>query len=154
MQKITPFIWFDIDLTEVIAYYEAIFNHNGQTDFTKISYNLLSDVPAQKVEMATVELFEIQYHFMGTKRHVDFNESFSLMLQTEDQTETDYYWDAFTAEGKENVCGWCTDKYGLSWQITPRQLMELNSSSDKAVSSYAMSQMMKMKKIIIADLTK
>ena len=82
----------------------------------------------------------------------NFNESVSLMITTETQEETDYYWEAFTKEGKEIECGWCKDKYGLSWQITPKKLLELNTSKDKEVASYAMQQMMKMKKIIIKDL--
>ena len=150
--KIAAFFWFDRDLREVITYYQDIFNKDGKVVFEEVSYNLLSPDPANKVEMATVKLFRNTYHFMGAKRYVDFNESFSLMINTEDQTETDYYWDAFTKEGGENVCGWCKDKYGLSWQITPKKLIELNTSKDKDVASYAMEQMMKMKKIIIKDL--
>lgn len=150
--KITAFFWFDRDLREVITYYQDIFNKDGKVVFEEVSYNLLSPDPANKVEMATVKLFRNTYHFMGAKRYVDFNESFSLMINTEDQTETDYYWDAFTKEGSENVCGWCKDKYGLSWQITPKKLIELNTSKDKDVTSYAMEQMMKMKNIIIKDL--
>ena len=89
---------------------------------------------------------------MSAKRYVDFNDSFSLMIQTEDQAETDYYWDAFTKDGKESACGWCKDKYGLSWQVTPKKLMELNASQDKDEAMYAMQQMMTMKKIVIKDL--
>lgn len=152
--KITPFFWFDADLKEVIAYYQNIFNRDGKTYFEKVSYNLMSDVPGQKVELATVKLFGNTHHLMGAKRSVTFNESVSLMINTEDQEETDYYWDAFTKEGKEIECGWCQDKYGLSWQITPKKLLELNTSTDKEVASYAMQQMMKMKKIIIKDLEK
>ena len=150
--KITAFFWFDRDLREVITYYQDIFNKDRKAVFEEVSYNLLFPDPANKVEMATVKFFGNTYHFMGAKRYVDFNESFSLMINTEDQTETDYYWDAFTKEGSENVCGWCKDKYGLSWQITPKKLIELNTSKDKNVASYAMEQMMKMKKIIIKDL--
>lgn len=60
----------------------------------------------------------------------------------------------FTKEGSESACGWCKDKYGLSWQITPKRLIELNTSTDKEIAHYAMSQMMNMKKIIIKDLEK
>lgn len=150
--KITPFFWFDKDLKEVMAYYQNIFNKDGKMHFEEISYNLMSDAPEQKVELATVKLFGNIYHCMGAKRHVDFNESVSLMINTEDQAETDYYWDAFTKEGMEIECGWCKDTYGLCWQITPKKLLELNTSKDKDIAEYAMRQMMKMKKIIIKDL--
>lgn len=149
--KITLFLWFEADLKEVIAYYAQVFNRDGNTFFAESSYTLLSEVP-HKVEMATIELFGTTYHLMGTKRYADFNESVSLMITTEDQAETDYYWEAFTKEGAEIECGWCKDKYGLSWQITPKRLLELNTSSDKDVAAYAMQQMMTMKKIVIKDL--
>lgn len=152
--KITTFFWFDNDLKEVIAYYQNIFNRNKKDNFEEVSYVLVSPDPVHKVEMATVKLFGTTYHFMGAKRYVEFNESFSLMINTENQEETDYYWDALTREGSENVCGWCKDKYGLSWQVIPKRLIELNGSKDKEVASYAMQQMMKMKKIIIKDLEK
>lgn len=152
--KITSFFWFDKDLKEVINYYQNIFNRDGKITLEEISYNLISPDPTNKVEMATIKLFGNTYHLMGAKRYGDFNDSFSLMINTEDQEETDYYWDSFTKEGNENVCGWCKDKYGLSWQITPKKLLELNTNPNKEISNYAMEQMMKMKKIIIKDLEK
>jgi predicted 3-demethylubiquinone-9 3-methyltransferase (glyoxalase superfamily) len=63
-------------------------------------------------------------------------------------------WEAFTKEGNESDCGWCKDKYGMSWQVTPKRLMELNGSSDKEVATYSLQQMMTMKKIVIKDLEK
>ena len=150
--KVTSFFWFDNNLKEVIAYYRDIFNKGGKSHFEEIAYTLMSNAPGPRVELATVQLFGNSYHFMGTKRYANFNESVSLMITTETQEETDYYWEAFTKEGKEIECGWCKDKYGLSWQITPKKLLELNTSKDKEVASYAMQQMMKMKKIIIKDL--
>lgn len=157
--KIASFFWFDKDLKEIIAYYRDIFNRDskvsdGKVIFEEVSYNLISSDPANKVEMATIKLFGTFYHFMGAKRYAEFNESFSLMINTEDQAETDYYWDAITKEGKEIECGWCKDKYGMSWQVIPKKLLELNTSPDKSVASYAMQQMMKIKKIIIKDLEK
>ncbi len=152
--KITPFLWFDHDLKEVIAYYQHIFNRDGIVHFEEVSYTLLSDVPEQRVALATVKLFGNMYHFMEARRHVTFNESVSLMIATVDQVETDYYWEAFTKEGTESDCGWCKDKYGLSWQVTPKRLMELNGSPDNDVAMYAMQQMMTMKKIVIKDLEK
>lgn len=89
--KITSFFWFDNDLKEVITYYQNIFNRDEKTYFQEISYTLVSPDPANKVEMATVKLFGNTYHFMGAKRYVEFNDSFSLMINTDDQAETDYY---------------------------------------------------------------
>ena len=150
--KITPFLWFNDDLRTVIAYYQNIFNKDESNNFQEVSYNLVMDTPGQRVELATVTLFGNTYHFMNAQGPARFNESFSLMISTRDQEETDHYWDAFVLEGQELDCGWCRDKYGLCWQVTPKRLMELNASEDKDISSYSMQQMMTMKKIIIADL--
>jgi predicted 3-demethylubiquinone-9 3-methyltransferase (glyoxalase superfamily) len=154
MQKITPFLWFENSLTEVIDYYQNIFNYNGQNNFEQISYKLLSDDPDNRVEMAKITLFGVSYHLMNTRRPDAFNHAMSLMINTVDQTETDHYWDAFTVEGSESDCGWCKDKYGLSWQITPNRLFELMSDPDPEVVGRAMQAMIRMQKIVIADLEK
>jgi predicted 3-demethylubiquinone-9 3-methyltransferase (glyoxalase superfamily) len=82
-----------------------------------------------------------------------FSEAVSFQVFTDDQAETDRLWHAITTEGgAESMCGWCKDKFGLSWQITPRRLMEMMTSSDAAASQRAMGAMMQMKKIDIAAL--
>ena len=79
------------------------------------------------------------------------NESFSFSIQTEDQEETDRYWNAIVGNGgEESQCGWCKDKWGISWQITPRQLAEAMTDPDRDVARRAMEAMMTMKKIDIA----
>ncbi|TIL39332.1 MAG: VOC family protein, partial [Mesorhizobium sp.] len=80
-------------------------------------------------------------------------ESVSLMVLTEDQEETDRYWKAIVGNGgSESACGWCKDRWGFSWQITPKRLMELTTSPDRAKAKRAMEAMMTMKKIDIAAL--
>lgn len=75
------------------------------------------------------------------------------MVLTEDQEETDRYWKAITGNGgSESACGWCKDRWGFSWQITPKRLMELTTSPDRAKAKRAMEAMMTMKKIDIAAL--
>jgi len=79
------------------------------------------------------------------------NESFSFQIATDDQEETDRYWNAIVGNGgQESECGWCKDKWGFSWQITPRRLLELNTSTDKGKAKRAFEAMMTMKKIDIA----
>ncbi len=81
------------------------------------------------------------------------SEALSFVISCEDQAEVDYYWDALTANGgAESQCGWCKDKYGLSWQIEPKKLRELSITSDKEKRNFAMNAMFKMKKIIVKDL--
>lgn len=79
-----------------------------------------------------------------------FNEAISFVIPCENQEEVDYYWNQITAEGEEGKCGWCTDKYGVSWQVVPKILSELMRDPEKAPK--AMYAFMQMKKLIIADL--
>jgi len=83
-----------------------------------------------------------------------FNEAISLTVDCEDQAEVDYFWEKLSAVPESEQCGWCKDKFGLSWQIVPRQLGELLSSDDKAKAGRAMQAMMQMKKIEVAVLQK
>jgi len=79
------------------------------------------------------------------------SEAFSFQIVTQDQEETDRYWNAIVGNGgKESQCGWCKDKWGVSWQITPRQLMDIYSDPDPAATKRAFEAMMTMKKIDIA----
>ena len=81
------------------------------------------------------------------------NQAVSFMVITENQEETDRYWDAITKSGgEESMCGWCKDQWGFSWQITPRVLLEANSHPDKAAAKRAFEAMMTMKKIDIATI--
>lgn len=83
----------------------------------------------------------------------NFDEGISLVVLTNDQQETDHYWNGFTKNGgQESMCGWLKDKFGLSWQIVPRKLLTLLGDSNKQTAQYAMQKMMQMKRIVIADL--
>lgn len=84
-----------------------------------------------------------------------FNEGISLSIECADQAEVDYFWEAFTqGGGEESVCGWLKDKFGVSWQVVPKRMMELMSDPDEEKAKRALSAMMQMKKLIIADLEK
>jgi 2-polyprenyl-6-hydroxyphenyl methylase/3-demethylubiquinone-9 3-methyltransferase len=79
------------------------------------------------------------------------SEAFSFQIATEDQVETDRYWNAIVGNGgAESACGWCKDKWGLSWQITPRVLLDAMTGSDRAAAKRTFEAMMKMKKIDVA----
>lgn len=103
----------------------------------------------------TVEFTVLGRPFIGLNGGPVFtpNEAVSLMVLTESQEETDRYWDAIVENGgKESNCGWCRDRWGHSWQITPKRLMGLTTSPDRAIAKRAMDAMMTMKKINIATL--
>ncbi len=103
----------------------------------------------------TVEFTVLGRRFLGLNGGPNFtpNESVSLVVVTEDQEETDRYWNAIVGNGgEESACGWCRDRWGFSWQITPRRLLDLTTSSDPARAKRAFEAMMTMKKIDIAGL--
>ncbi len=103
----------------------------------------------------TVEFTVLGRPFLGLNGGPNFqpNEAVSFMVLTEDQEETDRYWNSIIANGgRKSDCGWCKDRWGFSWQITPKRLMELTTSSDHAKAKRAMEAMMTMKKIDIATL--
>lgn len=144
-------MWFDKDLPDAIEYYKGIFKDN-----LKVVYlGDLEQGPGGAYQFGTIELFGKNYDLLAAGPVFKFTEAISLTIACEDQAETDYYWDAFTKNGgEESMCGWCKDKYGLSWQIEPKRLRELSVSTDKEKRNYAMQQMFQMKKIIVADLEK
>jgi predicted 3-demethylubiquinone-9 3-methyltransferase (glyoxalase superfamily) len=115
-----------------------------------------SDFPdgAEGVEL-TLEFTVLGRPFMGLNGGPAFkpNESVSFVVETQDQAETDRYWDAIVGNGgAESACGWCKDRWGFSWQITPRQLMEGISDPDRAVAKRVFEAMMTMGKIDVAKI--
>ena len=91
------------------------------------------------------------YQILDAGPHFTLTEAVSISVETPDQAESDRLWHSLTANGgEESVCGWLKDRYGVSWQVFPKRLTELTTSSDKVVSAAAMAEMMKQKKIDIA----
>ena len=147
MQKITPFLWFDIQAEEAMNFYVSLFKNSM----------VLSVSPGPNGIASSVN-FELEgQEFIGFNAGPEFkfNESISFFVDCEDQAEVDYYWNALTADGgEESMCGWLKDKYGLSWQIVPKQLGELMGDPDPEKSTRVREAMFKMQKIIVADLQK
>jgi len=151
MQKITPFLWFDKEAEEAAKFYCSIFKNSKILDVQR--YPGGGPAPAGSVMIANFELEGMQFVALNAGPLFKFTEAISFVVTTEDQEETDYYWNKLTADGgKEVECGWLKDKFGLSWQITPRTLMQLLSDPDKQKAARVMTAMMTMKKINIAEL--
>ncbi len=149
--KITACLWFEKDLPQVIEYYKNIFKDN----FKVVYLGDKETGPGGEYQFGTVEIFGKNYDLLAAGPMFKFTEAVSLTINCEDQKETDYYWEALTKNGgEENVCGWCKDKYGLSWQVIPTRLTELSTGTNKKKKDYAMKQMFSMKKIIIKNLEK
>jgi predicted 3-demethylubiquinone-9 3-methyltransferase (glyoxalase superfamily) len=156
MQKITPFLWFDKNAEEAVNFYVSIFKNSKIIQIKRYPEGMddshVKDMGG-KVLTAVFELDGEQFMAMDAGPIFKFNEAISMMVDCKDQEEVDYYWEKLTADGgEESQCGWLKDKYGLSWQITPRILPQLITDPDQEKGRRVMQAMMKMKRIVIKDL--
>lgn len=153
MQKITPCLWVEKDAKAVVDYYLSIFKDGKLKDYRQFKNPpLTEDGEASEFETAVMEILGMEFSILAAGPMFKFNEAISLVINTKDQVETDYYWDALTKEGEEGPCGWCKDKYGLSWQVVPVQYFELIHSDDDNVRQKALLNTFKMKKLILSEL--
>jgi predicted 3-demethylubiquinone-9 3-methyltransferase (glyoxalase superfamily) len=143
-------VWYDNAAEEAANFYAKTFPNSSVTAVHRAP----GDYPGGKQGQAlTVEFTVVGIPCLGLNGGPAFkhSEAFSFQIITEDQAETDRYWNAIVGNGgAESACGWCKDKWGLSWQITPRALMEAIGNRDQAVAKRAFEAMMGMKKIDIA----
>ena len=145
MKKITPFLWFDTQAEEAMKFYVSLFKNSKIFDVVRKADGTASSV--------NFELEGQEFIGFNAGPEFKFNEAISMFVNCETQEEVDYYWNKLTADGgEESMCGWLKDKFGLSWQIVPKQLGELMSDPDPEKAQRVTQAMLKMKKIIIADL--
>lgn len=156
MQKLHPCLWFDDRIEEAANFYAEVFK--GKVVAMDRMPADAGDNPgpaAGSVLTAHVEMLGQRFMLLNGGPQFKFNEAVSFVINTRDQAETDYYWNALLAGGGvESQCAWLKDRFGLSWQIVPERLGQLLGSSDRAAAGRAMQAMFKMQKIIIADLEK
>ncbi|MFT3910744.1 MAG: VOC family protein [Ferruginibacter sp.] len=147
-QKIMPCLWVEKEAKKAAQYYLSIFK-NGKIK----SYQAYKNTPNGDFDTATMEILGMDFQILAAGPLFKFNEAVSFVISCKDQAEVNYYWKALTTKGgSEGPCGWVKDKYGLSWQIVPVQLNKLLTNKNAAKKEYAMQALLKMKKIIIADL--
>lgn len=150
VSKNTICLWYDGAALEAARFYAAVFPDSAVGDVVHAP----GDYPSGKEgDVLTVEFTVMGIPCLGLNGGPVFshNESFSFQIATDDQAETDRYWDAIVGNGgEESACGWCKDRWGLSWQITPRALTEAINDPDPAVAHRAFAAMMTMVKIDIA----
>lgn len=151
-QPIAPCLWFDSNAEEAVDFYVSIFK-NSKVDFLgrfDQEGHTGPDVPVMYID------FQINgqpFQAINGGPLFHFTEALSLAIECEDQAEVDYYWNALTADGGEpGPCGWLKDKYGVSWQVTPRLLRELLRSGDQQRSGQALRKMLTMGKLDVAEL--
>ncbi|OGE78985.1 MAG: hypothetical protein A2751_00785 [Candidatus Doudnabacteria bacterium RIFCSPHIGHO2_01_FULL_46_14] len=168
MQKITPFLWFEKDCEEAVNFYVAVFNSapGGSGNSRVVSIQKYPDnIPNPpwpkevngKVLTAVFELAGQRFMALdGGPGIFPKSGQISLLIDCENQEEVDHFWNKLTSGGdpKTRQCGWLSDKYGITWQVTPRILGELLSDPDKDKAGRVMQAMLQMKKIVIADLEK
>lgn len=151
MPTITPFLWFDDDLEDAIAFYRDIFPNSTVGEVSR--YPEGSPLPAGTVLGATFELEGQRFMGINGGPEFPFTEAFSLYVEVETQEEIDRLWSALTADGGEpSQCGWLKDRFGLSWQIVPSRLPELLTDRDPGRAGRAMQAMLKMSKLDLAAL--
>ncbi len=157
MQKITPFLWFDDQAEEAVNFYISIFKNSRIISTSRYDEesNKIAGRKAGSVMTISFEIEGQEFTALNGGPIYKFTESVSFVINCDTQEEIDHYWNRLVEGGGTEVqCGWLKDKYGLSWQVTPRKLGELMSSSDPARSERVMGALLKMKKIIIYDLQK
>ena len=150
-QKITPFLWFDNSAEEAVNFYTSIFKNSFIGKVARYSAEG-AKASGQKEGTAMTVPFTLEgqnFTAINGGPVFKFTEAVSFVVSCENQEEVDHFWNKFTEEGKESQCGWLKDKYGLSWQVIPKQLGQLMSGPD---AGKVMGAMLKMKKIIIKDL--
>lgn len=147
-QKITPNLWFDGNAQEAVDFYVSVF---PDSKINATSYYPEEGLADFQKDLAGMPL-TIDYALSGNRftainagPEFKFNESVSFSITCKDQEEIDYYWERLSSVPESEQCGWCKDKFGLSWQIVPQNMEELMQKPE------AFANMMRMKKIVIAD---
>lgn len=157
MKKITPSLWFDNNAEEAMNYYVSVFRDSRIVRIDRYPGGY-SEGPLAGMEGKVIngefELDGQPFICLDGGPIFKFNESVSFTIDCADQEEVDYYWEKLSAVPEAEQCGWCKDRFGLSWQVVPRRLGELLNDPDKAKARRVMDAMLEMHKLVIADLEK
>src|ERR1051326_1983244 len=155
MRKISPFLWFDNQAEEAAKFYVSIFKNSKIDKITRCPEEAAKKMGREPGSVLTVEFTLEGEEFVALNGgpQFEFTEAVSFVVYAETQEEIDYYWEKLTAGGGETgECSWLKDKFGLSWQVQPRLLIQMIGDPDKAKADRVMNAMMEMTKIDIAAL--
>ena len=151
MQKITPMLWFDNNAEEAVNLYVSTFKNSKINSVSR--YGDAGPGPKGSVMTMSFQLEGQNLTALNAGPQFKFNEAISFVVDCQTQEEVDALWEKLTSNGgKESQCGWLKDRFGLSWQITPRVLIELIQDKDPVKSQRVMQAMLQMKKIDIQAL--
>ena len=157
MQKISPFLWFDDQAEQAATFYVSVFKNSKIDKVTRYPEEAAKKIGREPGSVMTVEftLDGVEFVALNAGPQFKFTEAVSFAVMCDTQEEVDYYWEKLTAGGGEpGQCSWLKDKFGLSWQVQPRLLIELLGDKDKAKAGRVMNAMMDMTKIDINALKK
>ena len=156
VQRITPFLWFDDQAEEAAGFYVSLFPNSGITAITRYGAAAASAAGKPEGSVLTVEFSLEGQRFiaMNAGAAFQFTPAISFMVNCDTQEELDRLWDALSDGGKTIECGWLTDKFGLTWQITPAKLIEMIRDPDPVKAERTMRAMMTMVRLDIATLEK
>lgn len=149
--KVTQHLWFEKDMEAALQVYVSLISGSSLDFLSTIPADTPSG-PAGTVKIAAFTLGDQRYRAIEAGPLDPLNRSFSIMVECDSQAEIDRLWDALAAGGKELACGWLRDRWGLTWQITPKRLLDLISDPDRAKGKRVMEAMMTMVKFDIAGL--
>jgi predicted 3-demethylubiquinone-9 3-methyltransferase (glyoxalase superfamily) len=145
MQKITTYLWYDNQAEEAAVFYTTIFKNSRVLEVNR--YGDGAPMPSGTAMTVRFELDGQEFIALNGGPHFRFNEAISLYVDCEDQAEVDYFWDHLVDGGEPSQCGWLKDRYGLSWQIIPRELQSLLFDPDPEKAQRATQAMFTMTKI-------
>jgi predicted 3-demethylubiquinone-9 3-methyltransferase (glyoxalase superfamily) len=145
MPKVIPHLWFQSRAEEAMDFYVSIFKDSRVVSRVEL--------PDPEVSVVRFELAGLTVAALNANSRVPYSEALSFLVETADQAETDYYWNALTAGGgTERPCGWLTDKFGVYWQVIPTALLQMEADPDREKAGRVLRAMQRMKKIVIGDL--
>jgi predicted 3-demethylubiquinone-9 3-methyltransferase (glyoxalase superfamily) len=163
-QKITTSLWFDMEAEEAMNFYVDVFNsapHSKKDSAILSIQNYPENAEDEHLKGMNGKVLNGQFKLAGQQYICldggpvfKFNEAISLTVECEDQAELDHFWEKLSAVPESEQCGWCKDKYGLSWQIIPKRLGELMGDPDKEKAGKVLEALMKMHKIEVSELEK
>ena len=149
MKKITPHLWFDKQAKAAAEFYASVFPNSKIIQST-----VVKNTPAGDTEIVSFELNGQPFMAISAGPAFKFSEAVSFIIPCESQKEIDYYWEKLSADPAAEQCGWCKDKFGLSWQVCPTRLGEMMASGDAVRVGRVTQAFLKMKKFDIETLEK
>jgi predicted 3-demethylubiquinone-9 3-methyltransferase (glyoxalase superfamily) len=150
MQKITPFLWFDYQAEEAVNLYVSLFKNSRIGRVHR--YGKEGPGPAGTVMTIAFELDGQEFAALNGGPHYTFSPAISFVVNCETQQDVDSLWEKLSAGGRKDRCGWLTDKFGVTWQIVPRILLELLADQDRVKAGRVMQAMLQMDKLDIGKL--